>query len=94
MKCNLTSVICLQKCNNILKYIINRKLWERFVEICSKNHSLFGYTWKELQSNLQAIELNTIYGLNPMAKEFVPRGKGILVLDAQAHPCSLTDIDL
>lgn len=52
-----------------------RKLWERFLEICSKNKSLVGYTWKELRSNLEAIELKNIYGLNPMAKEFIPRGK-------------------
>ena len=52
-----------------------RKLWENFLEICSKNKSLVGYTWKELRLNLEAIELKNIYGLNPMAKEFIPRGK-------------------
>jgi len=45
------------------------------LEICSKNKSLVGYTWKELRLNLEAIELKNIYGLNPMAKEFIPRGK-------------------
>ena len=50
-----------------------RKLWENFLEICSKNKSLVGYTWKELRLNLEAIELKNIYGLNPMAKEFIPR---------------------
>ena len=29
----------------------------------------------ELTANLEAIELKNIYGLNPMAKEFIPRGK-------------------
>jgi len=50
-----------------------RKLWEKFLETCSKNRSLVGYTWKELTANLEAIELKNIYGLNPMAKEFIPR---------------------
>jgi len=48
-------------------------LWQRFLQICSDNNSLFGYTWTELRSNLDAIELKNIYGLNPMAKEFVPK---------------------
>ena len=31
------------------------------------------------QSNLEAIELKNIYGLNPLAKEFVPKGKYLFV---------------
>jgi hypothetical protein len=51
-----------------------RTLWQRFLEICKDHSSLFGYTWAELNTNLAAIELKNIYGLNPLAKEFIPRG--------------------
>ena len=68
------SLICYPgKCVKVKYYF--RTLWQRYLEICSANESLHGYTWQELASNLAAIELKNIYGLNPLAKEFIPRGK-------------------
>eukprot|EP00090_Calanus_glacialis_P043171 TRINITY_DN7638_c0_g1_i1.p1 TRINITY_DN7638_c0_g1~~TRINITY_DN7638_c0_g1_i1.p1 ORF type:complete len:1395 (-),score=231.54 TRINITY_DN7638_c0_g1_i1:680-4864(-) len=53
-----------------------RKLWERFIEICHVRKSIHGFTWDDLKSHLEAIELKKIYGLNPLAPEFVPRAVG------------------
>jgi len=53
-----------------------RKLWERFIEICHVKKSIHGFTWDDLKSHLEAIELKKIYGLNPLAPEFVPRAVG------------------
>ncbi|KAK6630750.1 hypothetical protein RUM44_002919 [Polyplax serrata] len=50
-----------------------RKVWERFIEICNKNKSLFGITWGLLRSQLDGVELKKTYALNPLAPEFVPR---------------------
>ncbi|XP_022919640.1 probable helicase with zinc finger domain [Onthophagus taurus] len=49
------------------------KVWERFLEICEKNHSLFGISWSQLRNQLDGVELKKNYGLNPLAPEFVPR---------------------
>ena len=57
-----------------------RKLWEQFIEICHEKKSMYGFTRNELKSHLEAIELKKIYGLNPMAPEFVPR------IEAPAKP--------
>ncbi|XP_063235527.1 probable helicase with zinc finger domain [Bacillus rossius redtenbacheri] len=50
-----------------------RKVWERFIEICDQNKSLFGITWLYLRSQLDGVELKKTYVLNPLAPEFVPR---------------------
>lgn len=49
------------------------KVWERFIEICHQNKSLFGITWQMLKSQLDGVELRKTYVLNPLAPEFVPR---------------------
>lgn len=50
-----------------------RKVWERFIEICNQNKSLFGITWSMLRSQLDGVELKKTYVLNPLAPEFIPR---------------------
>jgi len=50
-----------------------RKVWERFIEICYQNKSLFGISWQSLKSQLDGVELRKTYVLNPLAPEFVPR---------------------
>lgn len=50
-----------------------RKVWERFIDICNHNKSLFGITWSLLRSQLDGVELKKTFQLNPLAKEFVPR---------------------
>lgn len=50
-----------------------RKIWEMFIETCSKNNSLYGLTWQDLKSLLLAVELKKKYKLNPLAPEFIPR---------------------
>lgn len=50
-----------------------RKVWERFIEICHQNKSLYGITWSLLRSQLDGVELKKTYVLNPLAPEFVPR---------------------
>lgn len=50
-----------------------RKVWERFIEICNHNKSLFGITWSYLRSQLDGVELKKTYVLNPLAPEFIPR---------------------
>ena len=50
-----------------------RKLWERFIEIAAEKKSLIGFNQDTLKSHLEAIELKKIYGLNPLADEFVPK---------------------
>ncbi|XP_076263700.1 helicase with zinc finger [Rhynchophorus ferrugineus] len=49
------------------------KVWERFIQICNENDSLFGITWTQLKLQLDSIELKKIYTLNPLAPEFIPR---------------------
>lgn len=49
------------------------KLWERFLQICHDNGSLYGITWAVLKSQLDGVELKKTYSLNPLAPEFVPR---------------------
>lgn len=50
-----------------------RKVWERFIQICNQNKSLFGITWSYLRSQLDGVELKKTYVLNPLAPEFFPR---------------------
>jgi len=50
-----------------------RKLWEKFLEICNENTSIFGVTWSSFRSQLDGIEFKKTYVLNPLAPEFVPR---------------------
>ncbi|KAF6202787.1 hypothetical protein GE061_003190 [Apolygus lucorum] len=50
-----------------------RKVWERFIEICDRNGSLFGIKWSYLKSQLDGVELKRVYTLNPLAPEFIPR---------------------
>ncbi|XP_058833823.1 probable helicase with zinc finger domain [Topomyia yanbarensis] len=57
-----------------------RKVWERFIEICYQNKSLFGITWSLLRSQLDGVELKKTYVLNPLAPEFIPRA-----LQAEAY---------
>ncbi len=52
---------------------MNRKLWQRFIEACRDQNSLFGISWMQLRSHLDALEMKKLYGLNPMAPEFVPK---------------------
>lgn len=49
------------------------KLWERFLQICHDNGSLYGITWSVLKSQLDGVELKKTYSLNPLAPEFIPR---------------------
>lgn len=49
------------------------KVWERFIQICNDNGSLYGITWPQLKFQLDGIELKKVYTLNPLAPEFVPR---------------------
>lgn len=49
------------------------KVWERFLQICNDNGSLYGITWPQLKFQLDGIELKKVYILNPLAPEFVPR---------------------
>ena len=48
-----------------------RKLWERFVEVCSESGSLHGLTWAALRTMLDSVELRKAYVLNPMAPGLV-----------------------
>ncbi|GAB0089527.1 C3H1-type domain-containing protein [Sergentomyia squamirostris] len=57
-----------------------RKVWERFIDICNQNKSLFGITWSLLRSQLDGVELKKTYVLNPLAPEFIPRA-----LQAEAY---------
>lgn len=50
-----------------------RKVWERFIETCHQNKSLFGITWQMLKSQLDGLEMRKTYVLNPLAPEFIPR---------------------
>lgn len=50
-----------------------RKVWERFIDICNQNKSLFGITWSLLRSQLDGVELKKTFVLNPLAPEFIPR---------------------
>ncbi|KAG8234114.1 hypothetical protein J437_LFUL010961 [Ladona fulva] len=54
-----------------------RKVWERFLEICHANNSLFGTTWALLRSQLDGVETRRTYVLNPLAPEFIPRHQQI-----------------
>ncbi|KAI4471147.1 dna2/nam7 helicase family [Holotrichia oblita] len=49
------------------------KVWERFIQICNENNSLFGITWSQLRSQLDGVEFKKSYVLNPLAPEFVPK---------------------
>ncbi|XP_017768424.1 PREDICTED: probable helicase with zinc finger domain isoform X2 [Nicrophorus vespilloides] len=49
------------------------KVWERFLQICEENKSLFGITWLSLRNHLDGVELKKTYVLNPLAPEFIPR---------------------
>lgn len=57
----------------MLCFCVIRKVWERFIEICNQNKSLFGITWSHLRSQLDGVELKKTYVLNPLAPEFIPR---------------------
>ncbi len=64
-----------------------RKLWERFIELCHQNGSLFGITWNHLRAQLDGVELKKTYILNPLAPEFVPnRMRHGVAGDAGAQP--------
>ena len=58
---------------NLLRLDIGRKLWERYIEVCRDFKSLNGVSWMQLRSHLDALEMKKLYGLNPMAPEFVPK---------------------
>jgi hypothetical protein len=49
-----------------------RKYWERFLEVCHQNNSLYGITYSHLRAQLDGVELKKTYVLNPMAPEFIP----------------------
>ncbi|XP_045616313.1 probable helicase with zinc finger domain isoform X2 [Procambarus clarkii] len=50
-----------------------RKLWERFLQLCSEAGSLYGISWSALRAQLDGVELKKTYVLNPLAPEFIPR---------------------
>lgn len=50
-----------------------RKLWEKFLQLCSEAGSLYGITWSALRAQLDGVELKKTYVLNPLAPEFIPR---------------------
>lgn len=50
-----------------------RKIWEKFIETCYRNKSLYGISWSTLKSQLDNVETRKIYVLNPLAPEFIPR---------------------
>ncbi|XP_059471957.1 probable helicase with zinc finger domain isoform X2 [Neocloeon triangulifer] len=50
-----------------------RKVWEKFINVCHQNRSLFGITWAALRAQLDGVEMRSTYTLNPLAPEFVPR---------------------
>lgn len=50
-----------------------RKIWEKFIETCYKNKSLYGISWSTLKSQLDNVEMRKVYVLNPLAPEFIPR---------------------
>lgn len=52
---------------------VYRKLWLRFIETCRDHNSLYGISWMQLRAHLDALEMKKLYGLNPMAPEFVPK---------------------
>ncbi|KAF2894879.1 hypothetical protein ILUMI_11296, partial [Ignelater luminosus] len=65
------------------------KVWERFIQICVQNNSLFGITWSFLKNQLDGLELKKTYGLNPLAPEFIPRKykvEGYIKLPPQQLP--------
>ncbi|XP_026274048.1 probable helicase with zinc finger domain [Frankliniella occidentalis] len=51
-----------------------RKVWERYIQICDENQSLFGIPWSTIQAHLDGVEFKPNYGLNPLAPEFIPMG--------------------
>jgi len=51
---------------------VDRQFWLRYLETCHKHGSLFGVTWSQLQRQLDGLELQKTYVLNPLAPEFVP----------------------
>lgn len=83
--------------NNILCYSnwIHdiRKLWERYIEVCRDSNSLKGMSWSQLRSHLDALEMKKLYGLNPMAPEFVPKvlqaGQPLIMASHHFHPVRL-----
>ncbi|XP_042232621.1 probable helicase with zinc finger domain isoform X2 [Homarus americanus] len=50
-----------------------RKLWERFLQLCSEAGSLYGISWSALRGQLDGVEFKKTYVLNPLAPEFIPR---------------------
>lgn len=50
-----------------------RKIWEKFIETCYRNKSLYGISWSTLKSQLDNVEMRKVYVLNPLAPEFIPR---------------------
>ena len=67
------AVYCIVKQSFLFLFHVNRKLWLRFIEACRDQNSLFGISWMQLRSHLDALEMKKLYGLNPMAPEFVPK---------------------
>ncbi|KAL1517728.1 hypothetical protein ABEB36_001459 [Hypothenemus hampei] len=49
------------------------KIWERFIELCDENNSLYGIHKMQLKFQLDSLELRKPYILNPLAPEFIPR---------------------
>ena len=72
----LILVYCYIKSHEVIALFLTvvcfRKLWERFLEICNKQNSLYGITWNHLRSQLDGVEMKKTYVLNPLAPEFVP----------------------
>ena len=67
-----------------------RKLWEKFIDTCSAEKSIFGFTKEDLKSHIEAIELKKIYGLNPLAPVFVSiLGLYLVYGTASCSGCSL-----
>ena len=52
--------------------------------MCAENESWHGFSQEKLTSHLEAIELKKIYGLNPLATEFIPRPSVVAAAPASA----------
>ena len=59
-------------CQLFCHIYVFRKIWERFLEVCNNNGSLYGITWAQLRAELDGVELKKVYVLNPLAPEFIP----------------------
>ena len=77
----------------ISAYLVFRKFWLRYLEMCHESGSLFGVTWSQLQCQLNGLELKKVYVLNPLAPEFVPNRLRHATLTGAAATATLSTDD-